>query len=120
MFSHSSGNEYYFIAFIIVGVIAGLLLKKRKVIVEKVEVPVETSQENFVADEKAIEKSGISARELEILQLISDGLSNQQMAEKLFISESTIKKHISNLFFKLDVSRRTEAVKKAKDLHIIK
>jgi ATP/maltotriose-dependent transcriptional regulator MalT len=51
--------------------------------------------------------------------LINDGLSNQQIADKLFVSENTVKKHISNLFFKMDVERRTEAIKKAKGLRIL-
>ena len=64
-------------------------------------------------------KSGISKREAEILLLIHEGLSNQQIADKLFISENTIKKHISNIFQKLQVDRRTEAIKKALELSII-
>jgi DNA-binding NarL/FixJ family response regulator len=70
-------------------------------------------------DPLQIEKLGLSKREYEILQLINDGLSNQQIADKLFLSENTVKKHISNLFLKLDVQRRTEAIKKAKDMNII-
>lgn len=70
-------------------------------------------------DEKQLERSGISKRELEILQLINEGLSNQQIADKLYLSENTIKKHVSNLFLKLDVERRTEAVKKAKEMRIL-
>ena len=66
-----------------------------------------------------VDKIGLSKREYEILQLINDGLSNQQIADKLFLSENTVKKHISNLFIKLDVQRRTEAIKKAKELNII-
>lgn len=73
----------------------------------------------FVIDKEQIQKLNLSKRELEMLQLINDGLSNQQIAGKLFLSESTIKKHISNLFFKMDVERRTEAIKKAKELRII-
>jgi DNA-binding NarL/FixJ family response regulator len=64
-------------------------------------------------------KAGISKREAEILLLIHEGLSNQQIADKLFISESTIKKHISNIFQKLGVERRTGAIKKALELSII-
>jgi len=54
---------------------------------------------------------GISKRELEVLVLIAEGFSNRQISEKLFVSESTIKKHASSIFAKLDVSRRTEAIK---------
>jgi DNA-binding NarL/FixJ family response regulator len=64
-------------------------------------------------------KAGISKREADILLLINDGLSNQQIADKLFISENTIKKHISNIFQKLQVERRTEAIRKARELSII-
>ena len=71
------------------------------------------------ADPEQVARLGLSKREYEILLLISDGLSNQQIAGKLFVSENTIKKHISNLFLKMDVERRTEAVKKAKSLRLI-
>lgn len=70
-------------------------------------------------DATQVQKTGISKRELEILQLVGEGFSNLQIAEQLFVSEHTVKKHISNLFFKLDVQRRTEAVKKAKSLRLI-
>ncbi|WP_339695708.1 response regulator transcription factor [uncultured Roseivirga sp.] len=70
-------------------------------------------------DENRIQALGISPRELEVLQLISQGLSNNEIAETLFVSESTIKTHISNLFVKLDVKRRTQAVIRAKEWCII-
>ena len=71
-------------------------------------------------NEQQLIKEGISKREAEILLLMHQGLSNQQIADKLFISENTIKKHISNIFQKLQVERRTEAVKKALELSVIK
>jgi DNA-binding NarL/FixJ family response regulator len=70
-------------------------------------------------DPEQVNKLGLSRREYEILQLINDGLSNQQIADKLFVSENTVKKHVSNLFLKLDVQRRTEAIKRGKELNII-
>jgi len=70
-------------------------------------------------DEQRIGELGISQRELEVLQHISRGMSNQEIAEKLFVSESTIKTHVSNLFVKLDVKRRTQAVTRAKEWKII-
>ena len=70
-------------------------------------------------DEEMIRKLDVSKREMEVLALIAEGLSNQEIAERLFISESTIKTHVSNLFVKLDVKRRTQAVSKAKELNII-
>jgi len=91
---------------------------REKEIIREREVIVEVPMTQGI-DEKVLEKTGISKREYEILQLINEGLSNQQIADKLFVSENTIKKHISNLFFKLDVERRTEALKKGKELRII-
>ena len=61
----------------------------------------------------------ITAREYEVLQSISEGLSNKEIAEKLFISESTIKTHVSNLLVKLNAKRRTQALQIAKDFRII-
>ena len=62
---------------------------------------------------------GISKREFEVLQLIAKGYSNQEIADQLFISLPTVKTHVSNLFSKLDVKRRTQAVKKATELKLI-
>lgn len=70
-------------------------------------------------DEGALRSTGISARELEVLQLIAQGRSNQEIADRLFISLPTVKSHSSSLFVKLDVRRRTEAVHKAKSLGLI-
>ncbi len=70
-------------------------------------------------DESAIKSFNISKREYEVLELISKGLSNQEIADQLFISLPTVKTHSSNLFEKLDVKRRTQAVVKAKQLNII-
>ncbi|MBK9514696.1 MAG: response regulator transcription factor [Flavobacteriales bacterium] len=72
-----------------------------------------------VVDDQAIRSSGLSARELEVLQLMAEGLSNQEIADKLFISLPTVKSHSSSLYAKLEVKRRTEAVHKAKSLRVI-
>jgi DNA-binding NarL/FixJ family response regulator len=61
----------------------------------------------------------ISKREFEVLKLIDQGLSNQEIADKLFVSLNTVKTHTSNLFSKLDAKRRTQAVQRAKDLGLI-
>lgn len=63
---------------------------------------------------------GISSREWEVLQLIAEGLSNQEIARTLFISLNTVKTHTSNLFAKLDVQRRTQAVQRAHSLGLLK
>ena len=70
-------------------------------------------------DSKKINELGISDREYEVLVHISKGMSNKEIADALFISESTIKTHVSNLLVKLDAKRRTQAVQKAKDLDIL-
>ena len=70
-------------------------------------------------DSKKINELGISNREYEVLVHISKGMSNKEIAEELFISESTIKTHVSNLLVKLDAKRRTQAIQKAKDLEIL-
>lgn len=66
-----------------------------------------------------IAKLGISKRELEVLKLMTTGLSNEEIAENLFISLNTVKTHCSNIYLKLEVKRRTQAVEKAKRLNLI-
>ncbi len=105
------------VLFFVIGVILSRKMFQKEVIKEK-QVIVEVPANNEI-DPQQLTKLGLSKREYEILQLITEGLSNQQIAGKLYISENTIKKHISNLFIKLDVERRTEAVKKAKALRVI-
>jgi two-component system, NarL family, response regulator LiaR len=99
----------------------------------KVETRVETivvEKEVYIQNEKSEtaiastneaerERLGISNRELEVLQLMSEGLSNQEIADRLFVSVNTIKTHSSKVFEKLDARRRTQAIEKAKRLNII-
>ncbi|MEQ9422951.1 MAG: response regulator transcription factor [Cyclobacteriaceae bacterium] len=65
------------------------------------------------------EEIDLSDREFEVLQLIAEGLSNQQIADQLFVSRNTIKTHISNIFAKLDVKRRTQAIQRAREVGMI-
>ncbi len=74
---------------------------------------------NFAVDDSHLQKFGISKREYEVLQLIAQGLSNREISEKLFVSTNTVKTHSSNLFIKLSARRRTEAVKRAKELMLL-
>ncbi len=92
--------------------------KTETVIVEK-EVFVTRPDTDFVANEQALSKYGISKREWEVLSLMAEGLSNQEIAARLFVSLNTIKTHSSNLFEKLDVKRRTQAIEKGKRLGIL-
>ena len=102
------------VMFTSVGIWAGRRLTRAKVVREvvKANVPFEPDHDN-------LQQIGISKREYEVLQLISQGLSNQEIAEKLFVSTSTIKTHVSNVLAKLDARRRTQAIQRAKELHII-
>ncbi|WP_147205983.1 helix-turn-helix transcriptional regulator [Segetibacter aerophilus] len=87
------------------------------IVVEKEVHVVATPSAEVNEAERA--KLGLSTRELEVLVLMADGLSNQEIAERLFVSLNTVKTHTSKLFEKLDVKRRTQAVGKAKQLNII-
>jgi len=61
----------------------------------------------------------ISKREEEVLKLMAEGLSNQEIADRLFVSLNTVKTHSSNLFIKLDVKRRTQAIHRARELGLL-
>ncbi len=91
--------------------------KKEMVIVEK-EVYI-APEKKFVVNEAELERLAISKRELEVLQLMAEGLSNAEIAERLFVSLNTVKTHSSKLFEKLEVKRRTQAVETAKRLNLI-
>jgi ATP/maltotriose-dependent transcriptional regulator MalT len=73
----------------------------------------------FVANQKRREDFGITPRELEVLELIAQGMSNREIAEKLFVSENTIKTHSSRVFDKLGAKRRTQAVQLGKELGLL-
>ncbi|WP_273565407.1 response regulator transcription factor [Maribacter halichondriae] len=68
---------------------------------------------------KKLKELGLSKREFEVLDGIVSGLSNKEIGERLFLSESTIKTHVSNLFVKLNAKRRTQAIQKAKEMQLI-
>lgn len=92
------------------GIWAGLKLTRRKVVVVGPE---------FVLNAAELNRLGISKREHEVLELMAQGLSNQEIADKLFVSLNTVKTHTSNLFLKLEAKRRTDAIRKAKELRLI-
>lgn len=78
-----------------------------------------TATQDGQLDYEAIKKHGLTQREHEVLVKMAQGLSNQEIAAELFLSESTIKTHVSNILFKLDAKRRTQAVSIAKKLKIV-
>lgn len=95
------------VAFTALGIWVGSNLTARRV------------ETDFDRNDKAIEHLGISGRELEVLDLLSDGLSNKEISARLFVSENTVKTHVASLYSKLEASRRTQAVQKARSLRII-
>jgi DNA-binding CsgD family transcriptional regulator len=98
------------VIFTALGIWAGPRLLKRKVVVVRPD---------FVLNQRALERLGISKREHEVLELMAKGLSNQEIADKLFVSVNTVKTHLANLFVKLEVSRRTQAVQRGKEWGLI-
>lgn len=73
----------------------------------------------FVADDARREELGITRREMEILALVAEGLSNREIGERLFVSENTVKTHCSRAFDKLGAKRRTQAVQIGKELGLL-
>jgi DNA-binding CsgD family transcriptional regulator len=109
------------VIFTTLGIWLALKLSRPKihtVIVEK-EVFIHPAGD-FSVNEKELNRLGLSPRELEVLQLMAEGASNQEIADKLFVSLSTVKTHASKILEKMDVARRTQAVDKAKKLGIIR
>jgi ATP/maltotriose-dependent transcriptional regulator MalT len=101
-----------------VGIWLGLTLTKKKEVLIVKEVPV-PAPAPFSLNEQRLKDLGITPRELEILELIAQGLSNREIADKLFVSENTVKTHSSRLFDKLSARRRTQAVQIAKGMGLI-
>lgn len=84
----------------------------------KKDVP--TTEPEYQPIRNTVETDLLSEREKEVLVLLAAGHTNAEIADKLFVSSNTIKTHLSNLYLKLDVSRRTQAVQKARELGILK
>jgi len=105
--------------FAAVGIWLGIRVTRSRVVVREVpiEVPVPMPPGTpFIINQRQVEARGITPRELEILQLIAEGLSTREMAARLFVSENTVKTHCKRLFDKLDVNRRTQAIQVARTL----
>jgi NarL family two-component system response regulator LiaR len=97
-----------------VGIYVGLRSVKPREVVREVRVGGP-----FTVDAGRVRELGLTPREHEILGLIAEGLSNREIGERLFVSENTVKTHSSRLFEKLDVSRRTQAVVRGRELGLI-
>jgi ATP/maltotriose-dependent transcriptional regulator MalT len=99
-----------------VGIWAGKKLTQKKPPAPAAEL---FSSPPFLPPAEVLEKLGITPREFEVLELIAQGLSNQEIANRLFVSLNTVKTHTSNVFSKLDAQRRTQAIQKAKALGLL-
>lgn len=101
-----------------VGVWLGLKLTRTRTEIVVKEVPVPVSGP-FERNDARVQELGITPRELEILEAMAAGLSNREIAERLFVSENTVKTHAARLFDKLSAKRRTQAVQRAKEAKLI-
>jgi len=100
------------------GIWLGLKLTRTRetIVVREVPVPVATP---FARNDAQLEQLGITPRELEILEEMAAGHSNREIADRLFVSENTVKTHAARLFDKLSARRRTQAVQRAKEAGLI-
>ncbi|MEO6759735.1 MAG: response regulator transcription factor [Saprospiraceae bacterium] len=99
--------------FTIVGVWAGKKMNRSKQLLPVGQAIAKRPPQEILA------QTGITPRELEVLEQIAQGLSNLEIAEKLFVSVNTVKTHTSNVFSKLSAQRRTQAIQRAKDLGLL-
>ena len=112
--------------FSLLGIWLGLKLTRTRETVVVLEVPVRVEVEvrvpvagPFVRNEARLEQLGITPRELQILETMAAGFSTREIAERLFVSENTVKTHTARLFGKLSAKRRTQAVQRAKEAELI-
>ena len=101
------------VLFAVVGIWAGRKLSRKS------DLAKEPLNQPFQPKTEVLKQLGITPRELEVLEQMAKGLSNQEIASQLFVSLNTVKTHSSNVFFKLGAQRRTQAIQKAKELGII-
>ena len=111
LLSRSLSTEFVLAAVAIVFFLIGLYVNRRA---QQKEVGKDSE-----IDPAKIEELGLSKREYEVLKEIANGLSNKQIADRLFVSESTVKTHVSNVLLKLDAKRRTQAIRVAKQMGIL-
>jgi len=108
------------LVFAVVGIWLGQKLTRERVVSREVRVEVPVARSGpFVRDQAKVEELGLTPRELDILEAVAAGLSNKEIAERLFVSENTVKTHAARLFSKLSAKRRTQAVQLAKEAGLI-
>jgi DNA-binding CsgD family transcriptional regulator len=113
-------------AFAALGIWLGIRLTgpRQNVVAKEVPIPAPAAQPvgqtvQFVPDETKRDVLGITRRELEILELVAQGMSNREIAGKLYVSENTVKTHCSRAFDKLGAKRRTQAVQLGKEFGLL-
>ena len=106
------------LVFAVLGIWLGQKLTRTRIVTQEVRVEVPRNGP-FVRDQARVEALGITPRELDILEALAAGLSNKEIAERLFVSENTVKTHAARLFDKLSARRRTQAVQLAKEAGLI-
>jgi DNA-binding CsgD family transcriptional regulator len=104
--------------FAVFGIWLGLKLTRKPQTIVVREAPTPAGQP-FIPDERKREDLRITRRELEILELIAQGMSNREIAAKLYVSENTVKTHSSHVFDKLGAKRRTQAVQLGKEFRLL-
>jgi DNA-binding NarL/FixJ family response regulator len=97
--------------------VAGLYINHRNTLRE--QSVTHQPEPRGAIDYEALKRSGLTNREHEVLVKMAAGMSNQEIAQSLFLSESTVKTHVSNILFKLDAKRRTQAIQVAKQKNIV-
>lgn len=120
--------------FVVVGIWLGQKLTRERIVMQevRVEVPIEVPVEvpvrvavpmqpgePFTRDAARVAELGLTPRELDILDALAAGLSNKEIADRLFVSENTVKTHAARLFSKLSAKRRTQAVQLAREAGLI-
>lgn len=121
-FVHAYPAEVYggllAVIFTVVGVYLGRRWSRARevVVVQEVRLP---EGGPFELDAEKLEELSITQREHEILGLIAEGLSNREIAERIFVSENTVKTHAYRLFEKLGVKRRVQAVRRGRELGLV-
>lgn len=110
------------LTFAVLGIWLGVRLAGRRQTVAAKEIVASNANprsESFAVNERKRDELGITPRELEILGLVAQGLSNREIAGKLFVSENTVKTHCSRTFEKLGARRRTQAVQLGKQFGLL-
>jgi len=110
---HSQGPNYIFV------IISGCLFILIGFLINRFTYKKAGEDKRHILNRVLVNKTNLSKQEHKVLNLMADGLSNFEIANSLFISESTVKSHVSRILVKLNAKRRTEAIKIGRDLHII-